>query len=246
MPTRSPGVAPSGEVGPDWESRNEVCHAVCGRSILSSHHAVLFTSLPCACPLLIPIPRATRQALVVTGDKQGPVKAQASLAVRPCCRVTLPDIFRLDNPGPTVGSPVSTGMTLHEAAIAGMAFKLLTWAGFAALVRLSAAEAVGNSSLAYSEPSYPSPWMNPQAVGWEEAYAKAKDFVSQLTLLEKVNLTTGVGWVFLQPRMPRVLIPGQMDGRAVRRSERRRPASWPAQHVHAVSAAPVGPRRIPH
>jgi hypothetical protein len=35
--------------------------------------------------------------------------------------------------------------------------------------------------------------MNPDAVGWEDAYAKAKDFVSQLTLLEKVNLTTGVG-----------------------------------------------------
>ncbi|KAI1486125.1 glycoside hydrolase family 3 protein [Biscogniauxia mediterranea] len=36
--------------------------------------------------------------------------------------------------------------------------------------------------------------MNPKAKGWEEAYAKAKDFVSQMTLLEKVNLTTGVGW----------------------------------------------------
>jgi beta-glucosidase len=35
--------------------------------------------------------------------------------------------------------------------------------------------------------------MNPEAAGWEEAYVKAKDFVSQLTLLEKVNLTTGVG-----------------------------------------------------
>jgi beta-glucosidase len=35
--------------------------------------------------------------------------------------------------------------------------------------------------------------MNPRADGWEEAYNKAKDFVSQLTLLEKVNLTTGVG-----------------------------------------------------
>jgi beta-glucosidase len=35
--------------------------------------------------------------------------------------------------------------------------------------------------------------MDPSAVGWEDAYAKAKDFVSQLTLLEKVNLTTGVG-----------------------------------------------------
>lgn len=47
--------------------------------------------------------------------------------------------------------------------------------------------------LAYSEPHYPSPWMNPTAQGWEEAYVKAKDFVSQLTLAEKVNLTTGVG-----------------------------------------------------
>ncbi|KAK2032465.1 family 3 glycosyl hydrolase [Colletotrichum zoysiae] len=48
--------------------------------------------------------------------------------------------------------------------------------------------------LAYSPPVYPSPWMDPNADGWAEAYAKAKDFVSQLTLLEKVNLTTGVGW----------------------------------------------------
>jgi beta-glucosidase len=30
---------------------------------------------------------------------------------------------------------------------------------------------------------------------WAEAYAKAKHFVSQLTLLEKVNLTTGTGWM---------------------------------------------------
>jgi hypothetical protein len=44
-----------------------------------------------------------------------------------------------------------------------------------------------------SAPFYPSPWMNPGASGWEDAYVKAKDFVSQLTLLEKVNLTTGVG-----------------------------------------------------
>lgn len=35
--------------------------------------------------------------------------------------------------------------------------------------------------------------MNPDAEGWAEAYAQAKAFVSQLTLLEKVNLTTGVG-----------------------------------------------------
>jgi len=46
---------------------------------------------------------------------------------------------------------------------------------------------------AHSPPSYPSPWMDPQADGWADAYAKAKAFVSQLTLTEKVNLTTGVG-----------------------------------------------------
>lgn len=47
--------------------------------------------------------------------------------------------------------------------------------------------------LAYSPPVYPSPWMNPEADGWAEAYVKAREFVSQMTLLEKVNLTTGTG-----------------------------------------------------
>lgn len=49
------------------------------------------------------------------------------------------------------------------------------------------------AELAHSPPHYPSPWMNPEAPGWEEAYVKAKAFVSQMTLLEKVNLTTGTG-----------------------------------------------------
>lgn len=49
------------------------------------------------------------------------------------------------------------------------------------------------AELAHSPPHYPSPWMNPQAPGWEDAYAKAKAFVSQMTLTEKVNLTTGTG-----------------------------------------------------
>lgn len=49
------------------------------------------------------------------------------------------------------------------------------------------------AELAYSPPIYPSPWMDPAADGWVEAYIKAKDFVSQMTLVEKVNLTTGVG-----------------------------------------------------
>ena len=44
-----------------------------------------------------------------------------------------------------------------------------------------------------SPPSYPSPWMH-GGDGWDDAYTKAKEFVSQLTLLEKDNLTTGSGW----------------------------------------------------
>jgi hypothetical protein len=48
-------------------------------------------------------------------------------------------------------------------------------------------------ALETSPPFYPSPWMDPHADGWVDAYAKAKEFVSQLTLLEKVNLTTGIG-----------------------------------------------------
>ncbi|KAK4933946.1 hypothetical protein LTR66_015805, partial [Elasticomyces elasticus] len=44
-----------------------------------------------------------------------------------------------------------------------------------------------------SPPKYPSPWG--EGLGdWGDAYAKARAFVSQLTLIEKVNLTTGVGW----------------------------------------------------
>ncbi|KAL8964671.1 MAG: hypothetical protein Q9183_004291, partial [Haloplaca sp. 2 TL-2023] len=45
---------------------------------------------------------------------------------------------------------------------------------------------------AFSPPYYPSPW-GTGAGNWSSAYAKARDLASQLTLLEKVNLTTGVG-----------------------------------------------------
>ncbi|KAF2403632.1 beta-glucosidase [Trichodelitschia bisporula] len=54
-----------------------------------------------------------------------------------------------------------------------------------------ASEPVGTH--ATSPPFYPSPWMDGSGA-WGEAYEKAQDFVRQLTLLEKVNLTTGVGW----------------------------------------------------
>ncbi|KAI1771552.1 glycoside hydrolase family 3 protein [Hypoxylon cercidicola] len=61
----------------------------------------------------------------------------------------------------------------------------------AAAVLLSLA-AGGSAQLATFEPSFPSPW-GAGGPGWDEAYAKAYEFVRQLTLLEKVNLTTGTG-----------------------------------------------------
>lgn len=60
---------------------------------------------------------------------------------------------------------------------------------FAGLAHLVAA----HNGEYHSPPSYPSPWMS-GGHGWEDAYAKAQAFVSQLTLLEKINLTTGVGF----------------------------------------------------
>lgn len=46
----------------------------------------------------------------------------------------------------------------------------------------------------FSPPYYPSPWGS-GAGEWASAYTKAQAFVSQLTLLEKINLTTGVGYM---------------------------------------------------
>ncbi|KAK4150111.1 beta-glucosidase [Chaetomidium leptoderma] len=46
-------------------------------------------------------------------------------------------------------------------------------------------------------PGFPSPWTtvaNISDPAWTAAYAKAVEFVSGLTLTEKVNLTTGTGW----------------------------------------------------
>lgn len=54
------------------------------------------------------------------------------------------------------------------------------------------AATAGAVFLESSAPFYPSPWANGQG-DWADAYAKAKAFVSQLTLLEKINITTGVG-----------------------------------------------------
>ncbi len=58
---------------------------------------------------------------------------------------------------------------------------------------VAASSAPPNLNNAASAPYYPSPWMHGDN-DWAVAYARAQAFVSKLTLLEKVNLTTGVGW----------------------------------------------------
>jgi len=62
-------------------------------------------------------------------------------------------------------------------------------AAIAALAAIAGAQNDGD----VSPPSYPSPWAH-GGDDWQVAYQKAQAFVSQLTLLEKINLTTGVGW----------------------------------------------------
>lgn len=62
---------------------------------------------------------------------------------------------------------------------------LIIWA-------LSSLPSPARSGPVTSPPYYPSPWGSGSAE-WADAYIKARAFVKQLTLLEKVNLTTGVG-----------------------------------------------------
>ncbi|KAI9373428.1 glycosyl hydrolase family 3 N terminal domain-containing protein [Aspergillus egyptiacus] len=67
----------------------------------------------------------------------------------------------------------------------------LSWLEAAVLTAASVASA--QDDLAYSPPYYPSPWANGQGE-WAEAYNRAVEIVSQMTLDEKVNITTGTGW----------------------------------------------------
>ncbi|KAK7521118.1 beta-glucosidase [Phyllosticta citriasiana] len=78
--------------------------------------------------------------------------------------------------------------------------RILSSVATLAAAKLVASQALNNSNPddalwgATSPPYYPSPWVEETTEGWETAIRKAKEFVGQLTLLEKVNLTTGVGW----------------------------------------------------
>ncbi|KAI0974693.1 glycosyl hydrolase family 3 N terminal domain-containing protein [Xylaria arbuscula] len=62
---------------------------------------------------------------------------------------------------------------------------------FALVIATDSASSV--DSLPTSPDSYPSPWSAGGPDGWDAAYLRAHKFVSQLTLVEKVNLTTGTG-----------------------------------------------------
>jgi hypothetical protein len=82
----------------------------------------------------------------------------------------------------------------------------------ASAIALLARSAHGQHDGQTSPPFYPSPWMR-GGLDWQDAHAKAQAFVSQLTLLEKVNLTTGVGWEGMQcvgntGAIPRLNFPG--------------------------------------
>ncbi|THC97001.1 hypothetical protein EYZ11_003505 [Aspergillus tanneri] len=65
---------------------------------------------------------------------------------------------------------------------------------FEAAVVTAASVVSAQDDLAFSPPYYPSPWANGQGE-WADAYERAVDIVSQMTLAEKVNLTTGTGWM---------------------------------------------------
>jgi len=65
---------------------------------------------------------------------------------------------------------------------------------FQFLCLLGGASAITASTDVPDVNGFPSPWARGGPGGWDEAYEKARAFVTDLTLVEKVNLTTGTGW----------------------------------------------------
>ncbi|KAH1291192.1 hypothetical protein KXW39_002520 [Aspergillus fumigatus] len=65
--------------------------------------------------------------------------------------------------------------------------------GWLEVAALTAASVANAQELAFSPPFYPSPWADGQGE-WADAHRRAVEIVSQMTLAEKVNLTTGTGW----------------------------------------------------
>jgi beta-glucosidase len=59
---------------------------------------------------------------------------------------------------------------------------------------LIASNGASNADTLATLPEYfPSPWSAGGPDGWDDAYERAREFISTLTVLEKVNLTTGTG-----------------------------------------------------
>jgi len=88
------------------------------------------------------------------------------------------------------GTPVSTGWThLQDSSHTDITqFPNSYYPGFE-----DPLTDAGAQSFQTSPPEYPSPWMDGSG-GWQDAYVYAQNLVRQMTLAEKVNLTTGVGW----------------------------------------------------
>lgn len=85
----------------------------------------------------------------------------------------------------------------------------------------------------FSAPYYPSPWGS-GAGDWASAYAKAEAFVTQLTLIEKINLTTGVGYVHdLGISLRMYADTRQMGRRALRWAKWSHTSTGLSKHVHA-------------
>lgn len=71
---------------------------------------------------------------------------------------------------------------------------LLVLATLLSLVSLRRRTVTTNTVPGYSPPWYPSP-AGGTAKRWEQSYEKAQDMVRKMTLTEKVNVTTGTGWM---------------------------------------------------
>jgi hypothetical protein len=68
---------------------------------------------------------------------------------------------------------------------------------------------------------------------WDTAYQKAVTFVKQLTLLEKVNLTTGVRYVHVDWACYQTLTVAQLGRRGMCRKCRIYSPSWLSITMHA-------------
>lgn len=98
--------------------------------------------------------------------------------------------------GPAQFRPAA-GSAWRRALMPGRMCCLLTLTFVAALVLLLSAGGIWAWKLAptdgQSPPWYPAPKGGADA-SWEASYKKAADLVKQMTLVEKVNITSGTGW----------------------------------------------------